>query len=152
MQTSCWATGETVCPFIIFHHSQKERWNTMSDITGDLKLITAKSYVFHTEGLMILFYVHGSVHHESMSIIVQQYATIYNLLYFCERLYMFQVVPSPIIGSTPWSSNSSLIAEGCRNGLTHARCCNYSYICSWWWVEVPPETCRAFYRNIINCI
>ena len=30
------------------------------------------------------FYVHGSVHHESMSIIVQQDATIYSLLYFCK--------------------------------------------------------------------
>jgi hypothetical protein len=32
-----------------------------------------------------------------------------------------------------------------------ARCCNYSYMCSWWWVELPPETCRAVYRYIINC-
>jgi hypothetical protein len=27
--------------------------------------------------------------------------------------------------------------------LTSARCCDYSYMCSWWWVELPPETCRA---------
>jgi hypothetical protein len=26
-----------------------------------------------------------------------------------------------------------------------------SYMCSWWWMELPPETCRAVYRNIINC-
>jgi len=45
-------------------------------------------------------------------------------------------------------SNFSTVAEGSRDGLTRARCCNYSYMCSWWWVEVPPETCRAFYRNI----
>jgi len=32
--------------------------------------------------------------------------------------------------------------------LTSARCCNYSYMCSSWWVELPPETCRAVYRNI----
>ena len=27
--------------------------------------------------------------------------------------------------------------------LTSTRYCKYSYICSWWWVEIPPETCRA---------
>jgi hypothetical protein len=25
-------------------------------------------------------------------------------------------------------------------------------MCFWWWVELPPETCRAVYRNIVNCI
>jgi len=46
----------------------------------------------------------------------------------------------------------STIAEGSRDGLTSNRCCNYSYMYSWWWVELPPETCRAVYINIINCI
>jgi hypothetical protein len=32
------------------------------------------------------YYVHGSVHSESMSIIVQQVATIYSLLYFPKLL------------------------------------------------------------------
>jgi len=31
----------------------------------------------------IVFYVHGSVHRESMLILVQQDATMYSLLYFC---------------------------------------------------------------------
>jgi hypothetical protein len=35
-----------------------------------------------------------------MSIIVQQDATIYSLLYFCKLLYMFRVVTPPIIRST----------------------------------------------------
>jgi len=101
----------------------------------------------------------GSVHRESMSVIVQQAATIYNLLYFCKLLYKFRVVHPPIIKSTyncvpsavleemERSSNSSTIAEGSRNDLTCARCCNYSYVCSWWWVEVPPETCRAVFQK-----
>ena len=118
-----------------------------------------------------------TVHRESMSIIVQQDATMYSLLYFCKLLYMFRVVTPPIIRSTfncnhiwhwsnrlsylplwwrSWNSNSSSISptkgEGNRDGLTSARCCNYSYMCSWWWVELPPETCREVYRNIINCI
>jgi len=47
-----------------------------------------------------LFYVRGSVHRESMSIIVQQDATAYSLLYFCKLFYMFRVVTPPIIRCT----------------------------------------------------
>jgi len=81
---------------------------------------------------------------------------------------MFQVVTPPIIRSTyncnysiwHWSNrlcylplwwgswNCRSKAEGNRDGLTRAKCCNYSYMCSWWWVELPPETCRAVDRNI----
>ena len=46
------------------------------------------------------FYVRGSVHRESMWIIVQRDATMYSLLYFCKLLYMFRVVTPPIIRST----------------------------------------------------
>jgi hypothetical protein len=92
---------------------------------------------------------------------------LYTVYYISVKLlYMFRVVPPPIIRSTcncnysiwHWSdrtcylplswrsrnhrSDSSTIAEGSKYGLTSARCCNYSYMCSWWWVEVPPETCR----------
>jgi len=49
-------------------------------------------------------------------------------------------------------SNFSMTAESSWDGLTSTRCRKYSYICSWWWVELPPETCRAVYRIIINCI
>jgi hypothetical protein len=115
------------------------------------------------------FYVYGSVHRESVSIIVQQDATIYSLLCFCKLLYMFWVVTPPIIRSTyncnysiwhwlnrlcylPLSWRSwNFSAEGSRDGLTSSRCCDYSYMCSWWWVELPPETYRAVYRNMINC-
>jgi hypothetical protein len=68
-----------------------------------------------------------------MSIIVQQDATVYSLLYFCKPLYMFRVVTPPIIRST----------YNCNYTIWH---------CSRWWVELPPETRRADYRNIINCI
>jgi hypothetical protein len=43
----------------------------------------------------------------------------------------------------PCLSSCSTTTEGSRDDLTSARCCNYSYMCSWWWVELPPETCRA---------
>ena len=56
--------------------------------------------IYVISNLRFFFYVHGSVHRESMSIIVQQDMTIYSLLYFCKLLYMFRVVTPPIIRST----------------------------------------------------
>ena len=50
-----------------------------------------------TPTIQCQFYVHGSVRRESISIIVQQVANIYSLLYFCNLLCMFRVVPPPII-------------------------------------------------------
>jgi len=38
------------------------------------------------------------------------------------------------------------IAAGSNNGLTNTRCCGYSCMRSWWWVELTPETCRAVSR------
>jgi hypothetical protein len=32
------------------------------------------------------------------------------------------------------------------NGVTNTRRCRYSCISSWWWVEIPPKTCRAVSR------
>ena len=67
-----------------------------------------------------------------MSIIVQQDATMYSLLYFCKLLYMFRVVTLPIIRST-YNCNYSIWHWSnhlCRDGLISARCCNYIYMCS----------------------
>ena len=47
---------------------------------------------------------------------------------------------------TQTGSNSSTIATGSSNGVTNTRCCRYSCMRSWWWVEVTPETCRAVSR------
>jgi hypothetical protein len=38
------------------------------------------------------------------------------------------------------------LTTGCSNGHTNTRCCRYSDMSSWWWVEIPPETCTAVYR------
>jgi hypothetical protein len=38
------------------------------------------------------------------------------------------------------------LPAGSSNGVTNARCCRYSCMRSWWWVEVPPETCRTVSR------
>jgi hypothetical protein len=76
---------------------------------------------FHHNKWVIFFYVHGSVHRDSMSIIVQRDATIYNLLCFCKLLYMFRVVTSPIIRST----------YNCNYSIWHwsNRLC---YLLLWW--------------------
>jgi hypothetical protein len=139
-----------------------------------------------------------------MSIIVQQVAAMYSLLYFSKLLYMFRVVTQPTIRSThncncsiwhwsyfetqyvKWAKDERYgpvstkfrdrsgvptplrLRKVSRHGsitllfswlhthcifrcLTSVRYCNYSYMCSWWWVELPPKTCRAVYRNMINC-
>jgi len=31
--------------------------------------------------------------------------------------------------------------------LTSTGCCRYCCLCSWWWVEILPETCRAVSRD-----
>ena len=44
------------------------------------------------------------------------------------------------------SSNSSTVAAGSSIGVANTRCCRYSRMRSWWWVVVPPETCKAVSR------
>ena len=56
---------------------------------------------------------------------------------------------------TQSGSNSSTIAADSSNGVTNTKCCRYSCMRSWWWMEVPPETCRAVSRyklcNVACC-
>jgi hypothetical protein len=42
---------------------------------------------------------------------------------------------------------SSTIAAYSTNGVTNTRCCRYGCMRSWWWVKIPPETCRAVSRH-----
>ena len=91
-------------------------------------------------------------------------------IYIWKLFFMFRVVSPPIIRSTynciynicylsnrycylmlswkSWTcrSNSSTIAAGSSNGLTNTRYCRYSCMRSWWWVDIPPETCRTVSR------
>jgi hypothetical protein len=61
------------------------------------------------------------------------------------QLYLQHLVfVTPLLLST--SSNSSTIAADSSNGVTNTRCCRYSWMRSWWWVEIPPKTCRAVSR------
>ena len=48
---------------------------------------------------------------------------------------------------TQSSTNNSTIAAGSSNGVTSTRYCKYSCMYSWWWVEIPPKTCRAVFQE-----
>jgi hypothetical protein len=47
---------------------------------------------------------------------------------------------------TPWISISSTITAGSSIGLKITDVV-YTVLCSWWWAEEPPESCRTIYRN-----
>jgi len=62
---------------------------------------------------------------------------------------MFRVVSPPIIRSSHYCIYSIWYYWDrycCSNVLNNARYCRYSDMSSWWWVEIPPETCRAICR------
>ena len=90
----------------------------------------------------------------------------YTVYYIWKLIYMFRVVPPPIIRSaynciySIWHLSHRYcylpIAAGSSNGVTNTRHCRYSCMSSWWWVEVPPETCRLVSRynklcNVASC-
>ena len=70
----------------------------------------------------------------TLSKIIQQDANMYSLLYFCKLLYMLRVVTPPIIRAhitvITVSGTGQTVSATSRDGLTIARCCNYSYKCS----------------------
>jgi hypothetical protein len=118
------------------------------------------------------FNVYGSVHRKYILIYVyiQHDATLHSLFISgnCSTCFGWYFHPSPgahlqhLVFVTPLllsavsgvrnpqntqtSSNSSTIATDSSNGVTNTRCCRYSCMHSWWWMEVPPETRRAVSR------
>jgi hypothetical protein len=70
------------------------------------------------------------------------------LMAVCPKLFLFPMYSQQdvtflnlfisITPSQPWS-------QQVQQGLTNIRSCMYSPS-SWWWVEVPPETCRALLK------
>jgi hypothetical protein len=65
--------------------------------------------------------------------------SVRHLLYTCMSPFGVQIWMRP-----QSICSCSTTAESSRDGLTGARCCDYSYMCSWWWVELPPEKCEQF--------
>jgi len=92
-----------------------------------------------------VFNVHGSVPPKCIPIYIQEDATLHSLFISgnCSTCFGWYVHPSSGAYTTV---STAAIAAGSSNGLTNTRCCRYSCIRSWWWVEVPPETCRAVSR------
>jgi hypothetical protein len=86
----------------------------------------------------------------------------YTVYFIWKLLYIFRVIPLPIIRSanncicsiwyvchpqhTPTRSSSSTTAADSSNCVTNTRSYRYSCLRSWLWVDIPPETCRAVFR------
>jgi len=74
----------------------------------------------------------------------------YAVYFIWKLLYMFRVVFPLIIRSANNCIYSIwyLSDRYCYLPLVVAngRCCRYSCLRSWWWVEIPPETYRAVSR------
>jgi len=125
----------------------------------------ARNYVL-VEKWKTSFNVHGSVHLKNIPIYIQQGATSHSLFYLEIALHVSggtstyhqerkQLYLQDLVFVRPLLLPAA-IAAGSSNGLTSTRCCRYSCLRSWWWVEVPPETCRAVFRynklcNVASC-
>ena len=111
-----------------------------------------------------------------MCITINQQDAAVNSQIYCTAglLYMFRVLSTPIIRSTPdciyslrymsyyrcsyllptWLSlNSATLEEGsCNDNMTCTGGCRYSLVYYWWWVWKAPETCRVTLQyNKFDC-
>ena len=97
---------------------------------------------------VIFFNVHGSVPHNNILIYVQQDATLHS--YLETALHVLggttthhqerkQLYLKHLVFVTPLLLSAAI-------GVKNTRCCRYSCMRSLWWVELPPETCRAVAR------
>jgi len=112
--------------------------------------------------LFLFFKFKGPCIVKYMPIIVQQDATIYSLFtsISVNRSTCFGWYLHPSSGARVTVSTASGISKSvtttCRErdwtafqsryAFTKDGCCRYSDMSSWWWVKIPPETCRAVYR------
>ena len=99
-------------------------------------------------------------------IYVQQDATLHRLLYLETVLHVsgrtsshhqerIQLYLQHLVFVRPLLLPAAIETDR-TNALTNTRCCRYSCLRSWWWVEVPPKTCRAVSRynklcNVASC-
>jgi len=102
------------------------------------------------------FNIHGSMQCSNILIYIQQVATLHRLFsletvlhvsggtitHHQERkqLYLQHLVFVTLL------LLPAATAAGSSNSVTNTRCCRYSRLRSWWWVMVPPKTCRAVSR------
>jgi len=112
------------------------------------------------------FIFHGSMHCKNISVYIQQDAKLHSLLYLETALRVsdgtsthhqerIQLYLQHLVFVRPLLLPAATTA-GSSNGVTNTRCCRYSCMRSWWWVEVLPETRRAVSRynklcNVASC-
>jgi len=67
---------------------------------------------------------------------------------YLQHLALIPLLP-PVVNVTGWevSSHPVTFTTGSSNGINSARYCRYSDMSSWWWLEIPPETCWAVCRH-----
>ena len=112
------------------------------------------------------FCVYGSLHRWSILIIVQRDATQRSLFIILQvHSTCFGCQPHPSSGVhktvTTASSNGHMLCAATslqrdqaslasleEGSCTSTRDCSYSFVYSWWWVWLIPETCRVNLRNI----
>ena len=100
-----------------------------------------------------------------ISIIVQQYATIYSSIIFLQTalhisgdIFTHHREHTPTVITPSGTGRTELATFRCHGGIvpTHPRqrtvantvrpvpdAVTTAYLCSWWWVKVSPEICRA---------
>jgi len=104
----------------------------------------------------VFFNVHGFLHRKNILIYVQQDEILCSLFYLETVLHVLggttthhqerkQLCLQHLVFATPLLLPAA-IAAGSSNGVANTRCCRYSCLRSWWWLVVPPETCRAVSR------
>ena len=96
-----------------------------------------------------ILHVHGSVHLKNILLYIQQDATWH--IYLQTALHVSGGTSThhrerKTNVSTASGICHTAIAAGSSNTMTNTRCCRYICLRFWWWVEVPPETCRAVSR------
>jgi hypothetical protein len=125
---------------------------------GNANLVLALTQVgvivFHFDGTVLLICGNGWLITRrpcSMPCLLERSLPVYTSSSFTSSNFGFNALwPAVLYFANPQhtqtGSNSSTIAADSSNGVTNTSCCRYSCMRSWWWVEVPSETCRAVSR------
>ena len=135
------------------------------------KSIQWETELFHADGqtwqiLIIIFYVHGSVHRESLSLTVQHDATIYSFITFsADSSTCFALYPHPSSGAhsncnyiwhwsnrvcyrpLTWRSRTPPRQRTVANTVRIVPDVITVWVCSCWWMGVSSETCSALFRK-----
>ena len=131
----------------VFYYSLNNLWSLLCATLSDWSLMEGHWVVRNVEVGLIL--VHSDI-----------YPTRCNVSQF---IYFWIMPYHPSSGAHTTVSTASVTCQtvtatcrcrgvaGSNYSLTSARSCRYSCMCSGWWLEIPPKTCRAVSRNCSTC-